>query len=184
VQIAWLFYDEHGTKVRGGDCIIKPEGFTIPTDSSAIHGITTARATEEGVLLENALRDFAQNISEATYLVAHNISFDEKIVGAEFLRKNIAHTMSAKKKICTMESSTNFCAIDGPYGYKWPKLPELHNKLFGVGFAEAHNAAADIGATAACFWEMKKRGIIKGLTPTPIASGSPVSSGTNQSLFD
>ncbi len=76
-----------------------------------------------------------------------------------------------------MESSTDFCAIDGPYGYKWPKLQELHNKLFGVGFTEAHNAAADIAATAACFWEMKKRGMFKEQTPK-------ITPGTNQSLFD
>lgn len=183
VQIAWLLYDKDGTKVRDGNHIIKPEGFTIPADSANIHGITTARAQTEGIVLEDALLDFAHNIKEATYLVAHNISFDEKIVGAEFLRKNIANDMSAKKKICTMESSTDFCAIDGPYGYKWPKLQELHNKLFGVGFTEAHNAAADIAATAVCFWEMKKRGMLGGLTPT-ISPASSNSSGTNQSLFD
>jgi DNA polymerase III epsilon subunit-like protein len=177
VQIAWIFYDKDGINIRSGNHIIKPEGFTIPADSSNIHGITTQRAEEEGIALQSALEDFQQNLSEATYLIAHNISFDEKIVGAEFLRKNITNDLSAKRKICTMESSTDFCAIDGPYGYKWPKLQELHHKLFGVGFTEAHNAAADIAATAACFWEMKKRGMIKGLTPV-------ISSGTNQSLFD
>jgi hypothetical protein len=59
-----------------------------------------------------------------------------------------------------MQKSTNFCAISGPYGFKWPKLSELHYKLFGVGFNEAHNAAIDIHATAKCFWELKKRGLI------------------------
>ncbi len=55
-----------------------------------------------------------------------------------------------------MERTTNFCAIDGPYGYKWPKLSELHFKLFNTGFEEAHNAAVDIKATAKCFWELKR----------------------------
>lgn len=177
VQIAWLFYDANGTKVGSGEYIIKPEDFIIPNDSSMIHGITTERAQQEGVALQYALEDFKENIAKATYLVAHNISFDEKIVGAEFLRKNIANDLSAKKRICTMESSTNFCAIDGPYGYKWPKLQELHNKLFGVGFTEAHNAAADISATAACFWEMKKRGMFNELPSAIVSQG-------NHSLFD
>ncbi|MBC7525895.1 MAG: 3'-5' exonuclease, partial [Flavobacterium sp.] len=56
--------------------------------------------------------------------------------------------------------TTNFCAIPGPYGYKWPKLSELHYKLFQTGFEEAHNAAADIQATAKCFWELKRMGKI------------------------
>jgi len=65
-----------------------------------------------------------------------------------------------KRKICTMHSTTDFCAINGPYGYKWPKLSELHYKLFRTDFEEAHNAAADINATARCFWELRRLGKI------------------------
>jgi len=57
-----------------------------------------------------------------------------------------------------MQSSTNFCKIDGPYGYKWPKLSELHYKLFQKDFKEAHNAAIDINAIAKCFWELRRLG--------------------------
>jgi DNA polymerase III epsilon subunit-like protein len=106
------------------------------------------------------LQDFQSLINQAEYLVAHNMSFDEKIVGAEFLRNRMPDGTSTKKKICTMQSTTNFCAIEGPYGYKWPKLSELHYKLFGTGFEEAHNAAVDINATAKCFWELKRLGKI------------------------
>jgi DNA polymerase-3 subunit epsilon len=72
----------------------------------------------------------------------------------------MANTISAKNRICTMEKSTNFCKLDGPYGYKWPKLSELHYKLFGTGFEEAHNAEVDINVTAKCFWQMKKLGVL------------------------
>lgn len=84
----------------------------------------------------------------------------DKIVGAEFLRNGMPNRISGKRKICTMESATNFCAINGRYGYKWPKLSELHYKLFKTGFEEAHNAAVDITATAKCFWELKRLGEI------------------------
>jgi hypothetical protein len=59
-----------------------------------------------------------------------------------------------------MERTTDFCALKGPYGNKWPKLTELHYKLFGSGFEEVHNAAVDIQATAKCFWELRRMGII------------------------
>ena len=59
-----------------------------------------------------------------------------------------------------MHGTTDFCKISGPYGYKWPKLSELHYKLFKKGFDEAHNAAVDINATAKCFWELKRIGKI------------------------
>jgi DNA polymerase III subunit epsilon len=160
VQLAYLVYDSNGNKLSGGDFIIQPNGFTIPVDASRIHGISTERAMKEGHQLITVLRQFHSLVEEATFLVAHNISFDEKIVGAEFLRCGIQNSISGKRKICTMESATNFCAIAGPYGYKWPKLSELHYKLFRTGFDEAHNAAVDIEATAKCFWELKRLGKI------------------------
>lgn len=160
VQLAFLFYDSSGNKISGEDYIIKPEGFTIPSDASRIHGITTERADREGKSLLLVLQEFNSLINEANYLVAHNMSFDEKIVGAEFLRNKMQNSIATKRKICTMESTTKFCAIDGPYGYKWPKLSELHYKLFRTNFEESHNAAVDINATAKCFWELKRIGKI------------------------
>ena len=160
VQLAYLLYDNDGNKISGGDYIIKPDGFVIPAEASNIHGISTERANAEGENLATVLRDFQALIDQAEYLVAHNMGFDEKIVGAEFLRNNMPNSIPAKSKICTMASSTDFCAIAGPYGYKWPKLSELHYKLFNTGFEEAHNAAADINATARCFWELKRLGEI------------------------
>lgn len=160
VQLAFLFYDKNGNKISGGDYIIKPEGFIIPSDASKIHGITTDKANRDGKPLLPILQNFQALINQSEYLVAHNMSFDEKIVGAEFLRSKMTNIISTKKKVCTMERTTNFCAIDGPYGYKWPKLSELHYKLFRTNFDEAHNAAVDITATAKCFWELKKRGVL------------------------
>ena len=161
IQLAYLLTDAEGNKLAGGDYIIKPVGFTIPEDAARIHGITTERALKEGADLLGVLLEFQAALGRAEYLIAHNISFDEKIMGAEFLRNNLPDTLPAKKKICTMNSSTEFCAIPGPYGNKWPKLAELHNKLFQADFEGAHNAVADIAATAKCFWELKKLGVIK-----------------------
>lgn len=160
VQLAWLHYDKDGNKIGGNNYIIKPDDFTIPPDASRVHGISTERALNDGVELLGVLNVFQNLISQTSYLVAHNMSFDEKIVGAEFLRKNMSNGIAAKNKICTMEKSTNYCKLDGPYGYKWPKLSELHYKLFGIRFEEAHNASVDINATAKCFWELKKRDLI------------------------
>jgi DNA polymerase III epsilon subunit-like protein len=81
-------------------------------------------------------------------------------LGAEFLRNGMLNILNDKSKICTMERTTDFCAIKGFYGYKWPKLSELHYKLFDFHFEEAHNASIDVKATAKCFWELKNMGLI------------------------
>lgn len=160
VQLAFLLCDNNGNRISGGDYIIKPVGFTIPLEASSIHRITTERAIREGSILKDVLQEFKSIVERADYLVGHNISFDEKIIGAEFLRSNMLDPVSPIQKICTMHSTTNFCAIDGPYGYKWPKLSELHYKLFRTNFDEAHDAAADVNATVKCFWELRRQGRI------------------------
>jgi DNA polymerase III subunit epsilon len=165
VQLAFLCFDGNGNKISGGDFIIKPEGFTIPSDASLIHGISTERALRDGEKLSDVLQHFQSLINQSDVLVAHNMSFDEKIVGAEFLRIGMQNSISSKRKICTMISTTTFCAIDGPYGYKWPKLSELHFKLFGENFEEAHNAAVDIHITAKCFWKLVEAKVIKNILP-------------------
>lgn len=160
IQIAWIFCDEKGSRLASDDFIIKPENFIIPKAASNIHGISTEKAIAEGELLENVLQQFNDLVAQSDYIIAHNISFDEKILGAELLRKKVNSNFKSKRKLCTMKASTNYCKIPGHYGYKWPTLSELHIKLFGEDFEGAHDASADIMATEKCFWEMKRLGWI------------------------
>ncbi|HEY8782338.1 MAG TPA: 3'-5' exonuclease [Mucilaginibacter sp.] len=160
VQIAWILHDQNGVTLAKECFIIKPNGFTIPADASRIHGITTENAQKNGADLLTVLNSFNTHIESSQYLIAHNISFDKNIVGAEFLRAKMKNPVPAKKLICTMMGSVNYCAIKGPYGNKYPKLTELHQKLFNSRFDGAHDASADITATSKCFWEMRKRGLI------------------------
>ena len=156
VQLAYLLYSDEGLLVSKSDFIIRPDGFSIPDEATKIHGISTDKANQEGRHLADVLQTFTEYLNQANCIVAHNIRFDEKIVGAEFLRMGLKDPLLSKKKICTMLRSTDFCAIKGKYGYKWPSLTELHQKLFQTKIEEAHNAAIDICATANCFWELKR----------------------------
>jgi DNA polymerase-3 subunit epsilon len=164
VQIAYLISQSDGTIVENKNYIIKPDGYTIPLEVSRIHGITTERANREGVELSTVLAYFQTLLTKATSLVAHNMEFDEKILGCEFYRTTGQNPLTSKQKFCTMKSPSviSHCAIPPfRYGnYKWPKLSELHEKLFGTDFEEAHNASIDMQITAKCFWELKRRGII------------------------
>ena len=161
VQLAWIMYDASGKLIDSREAIIKPEGFTIPMEVSRVHGITTTMAREKGLSLEDVMVEFAEKIDEAQILVGHNISFDECIVGAEFERLHMMTSLFLKPKYCTMKSSTNYCKLPGgKKGFKSPKLSELHQILFGEGFDNAHNALADVEATARCFWKLKELKVI------------------------
>lgn len=160
VQIAWAYCDDSGNEILSNSKIIKPEEFKIPAESSRVHGITTEIAKKKGVSLNKVLKEFLEITNQSKFLIAHNMSFDEKIIEAEFLRKNIPRSLFQPEKICTKEIATEFCQIPGNYGYKWPTLSELHIKLFGNDFEDAHDALVDVNVCAKCFFELKKKGVI------------------------
>jgi len=162
VQIAWQIHDIKGDLIEVKNYIIKPDGFTIPYNSEKIHGISTELALIKGIPLEKVLSLFSDALNQAKYIVGHNISFDNNIVGCEFLRSNMSNVLENKISIDTKEESTEFCQLPGGRGgkFKWPNLSELYNKLFGESFAEAHNASADVEATTRCFLELLRLNII------------------------
>ncbi len=162
VQLAWQTHDEKGNLVAARNYIVKPDGFTIPFNSEKVHGISTERAEREGYSLETVLDVFEEDLRATQHLIAHNIEFDEKILGAEYHRTGKDTILWEISRICTKKESTDFCRIPGGKGkdYKWPNLDELHHKLFDEGFEEAHNAAADVEATARCFLELLRREVL------------------------
>lgn len=160
VQLGWILTDESGNEISSGNEIVKPEGFVIPSDASRVHGITTEIALRDGKPLRQVVRSFLKDAEGVRCFVGHNVSFDQKVVGAELYRLGITDTVSTARSLDTMKAATDYCKIPGTYGYKWPKLIELHKKLFGCDFEDAHDAMADITATKKCFFEMKRRRLI------------------------
>lgn len=160
VQLSWIVTNENGEKLKEHDFIIYPDGFTISKSAIDLHGITLEKAYEKGRPLKEVLSLFMNDFHSAKYVVGHNVAFDKKIIGAELIRMGEKDIMEEKQSFCTMLLSTNYCRIPGYYGYKYPKLQELYKKLFSVNFDGDHNSLADVKATAKCFWEMNRIGLI------------------------
>ncbi len=157
VQLAWQFYDSDGNLWEEENLIIKPEGFMIPEEAAKIHRISQEKALAEGIPLLEALNKFSEAVKRAHFLVAHNIDFDDKIVGSEFLRNLQINQLEEAKKICTMKLGVDICRLPGRSGFKWPNLSELHQCLFQESFSDAHDALIDVRACARCFFEIKNR---------------------------
>lgn len=160
IQIAWQLHDNLGNIIEHQDYLIKPDGFDIPFDSEKIHGISTALATENGVPLQDVLVKFNEALAKAKFVVGQNIGFDINIMGCEFYRYGVESPMAGMSVLdtCT-EVTAGLLQLPGGRGgrFKLPNLTELHSYLFGVPFAEAHNATADVEATTRCFFELVRR---------------------------
>ena len=81
--------------------------------------------------------------------------------GCEFHRLGVETPLNKMPVLdtCT-EKRAKLCKIPGGRGgrFKLPTLTELHSFLFQQPFAEAHNAAAEVEATARYFFELLRTG--------------------------
>jgi len=157
IQIAWQVHDEMGVLLESKSYIVKPKDFDIPYESEKIHGISTELAYEEGVDLEEVLTEFNNSVSKSKFIIGHNVNFDLNVIGCEFYRNNITSNIELTDVLdtCT-ELTAELCKLPGGRGgkFKLPTLTELHEFLFQSSFKEAHNATADVEATARCFLEL------------------------------
>jgi DNA polymerase III subunit epsilon len=161
VQLGALLTDDDGNEVSSVNLIIKPDGFEIPDGAASVHGITTQTAIERGIAIEAVLPVFAQLVSRADIVIAHNIEFDTFVMTGEFLRRDYDETpFDGAAFFCTMRAMTPICKLPNMNGYsdfKWPKLQEAHKHCFGVEFESAHDAMADVRACARVYFWLQKQ---------------------------
>ncbi len=162
VSICWALYDSSAKEMAIRHHLIYPDGFTIPDAVVAIHGITTEQARAQGIPLHTAMGNLRADIAnfDPQLYIGHNVAFDRPMVLNEYQRLAEPENLSPIPTYCTMEKSTDLCRIprtSGP-GYRWPRLGYLHNHLFGAPHDQAHDAQADVLATAKCFFELRRLG--------------------------
>jgi DNA polymerase III epsilon subunit-like protein len=178
VQFSYIIFDtELNEIVSSKDYIIKQKnGLVIPEVSIKIHGISNEMSQEKGQDIEIILKEFFYYLRQVDLTVAHNISFDRDMIMVELLRiiygrtypkehidayKSDLHFLQNITNIyCTLQEGVELCNIKttdkfGKEYIKWPKLSELHQKLFGVIPNNLHNSFIDILVTLRCFMKLK-----------------------------
>jgi len=168
VSVAWGLARSRSGVQRLRYFVVRPEGFVIPADATAVHGISQSEAMREGVPIAEVLEAFSQDVSafRPRQMVAHNLQFDRRVLAAEYERLGSEAPFENMTFYCTMLKTTRLCAIPGSRGgYKWPRLGELHERLLGQPIRGAHNALADVCTTIRIYHELSHRGHIEQATP-------------------
>lgn len=164
-QLAWVMNGKQHSY------IIKPEGWTIPPETTEVHGISQERAEREGVPFAEIVGLFLSDCRKAKLLVAHNIYFDTSIIkamilfcmGRKYYDENGEDALFKGKRIDTMMKTIKFVGAkykDGRPG-KYPRLEELYGKLFPGETFPAHDALEDVKALTRCLPPLVERGIIE-----------------------
>lgn len=159
VQLSYMIYDSETNQLVGleNDYIDIPNDVVMDPESVKIHNITSEQL-RNGINIVQALEKFNSHAEKVDLLVAHNVSFDKRMLMVEGIRNNIK--VHITDTYCTMKNSINLCKIEttsrsGEKYFKYPKLSELYLKLFEVVPKNTHNALVDILICLRCFCKME-----------------------------
>lgn len=172
VQLAWILLDEQFKERACFNSLVRlPSSVKIHEGAKGAHGISEDDCEKYGAPIEEVLPLFLDRFSNCSTLVAHNIKFDRQLLNIEHELLYGPLGYGVEQQFCTMEAMTGLCKL--PFAatskksfgktYKWPTLQEAHQHAFGERFEGAHEALADVRATARIYkWlkEPKKESIL------------------------
>jgi len=186
IQFASLTFDynpltKHFVECARYDQLIKPP-ISVPSESTRICGISDADVSNKPSFSE-LYTEISQLFHESDIAIAHNLEFDRLMLINEIQRLGKTGDLMPAETYDTMEKTRNLCKLPGRgYGYKSPKLMELHHFLLSDGFMDAHNAIKDVEALSRCVNALLQNGYY---TPQPRAKVTPVNTSVAEqfSLF-
>lgn len=147
--------------------IVQPDGWVIPEEVAAIHGITTERALDVGIPAKTMLEIFMALYRLASVRIGHNEQFDARIVRIALLRHAYAESATGFWKSgraeCTQALSTPILKLPptpkmlavGRKHHKSANLGEAYRHFTGQELAGAHDAMVDVQACIAVYFAIK-----------------------------
>lgn len=173
VQLAACLVDlDTRQTIASMDVIVRPDGWTIPDQVAAIHGITTEHAWDVGVPEAQAV-DMFMSLWGGRTRIAHNESFDARILRIALKRHvdprdtNLAIPPSddwkASRAECTQLLSTPILKLPPTekmkaakrFHHKSANLGEAYKHFTGKELQNAHSAMADVQGCMEVYFAIK-----------------------------
>lgn len=156
------------------DVIVAPNGWEIPAEVSAIHGITTELALDVGVPEHQAVDMLISMWRQAGVRIGHNEQFDARIVRIALMRHFtsvdaaeplLADEWKAGKAECTQRIATPILKLPptekmkraGFLKHKSANLGEAYLYFTGEPLEGAHSAMVDVKACATVYFAARDK---------------------------
>lgn len=149
--------------------LVKPDGWSIPPELTALHHITNQQAHDEGISVVDAIDRYVAMVGKADLVAAFGISFDTRIMRIQMLRngynKQVCDDLRRDMKThCVMTQATPLCRLPptdrmlatGRKTWKTPTLTEAVKAIFGETLEGAHDSRIDVLATARLYYAINK----------------------------
>lgn len=157
--------DTHKT-IQSMDVIVRPDGWEIPDDVAAIHGITTEVAKDVGISECLAVEMLLELWRKRTR-IGHNEQFDARIIRIALKRyfddvRDVSgindiidvfpsDSWKAGQAECTLKLARPYCKLPSN---KAPKLTEAYKHFTGEDMPDAHSAMGDVQGCMAVYFSI------------------------------
>jgi len=157
IQIAAELTDMESREViESMDVIIRPDGWEIPEETIELHGITEKIASAQGIPEKEAVQMFLDMHAKADLRVAHNKTFDERMIRIALKRYYDDLDSEDIQPSDIWKTGESFCTMYGSrkaMGFKkLPTLAEAYEAATGKKLDGAHNAMNDTKACRAIYF--------------------------------
>ena len=163
LTLAFVKYSSKGRELSSYHGLVYPDTFSVPQESTNVHGITHEHALHKGQPFGYVYAAFKEAVSNTSVLVAHNSSFDENCFFSECYRRGFdTEPFKHVHFVDTLKMSRS--VLPGLYNHK---LLTVYKHYFGKEF-DAHDALNDSRACGTIYpllrdneFKMKDVGIEK-----------------------
>ncbi|MBJ6108040.1 3'-5' exonuclease [Hymenobacter sp. BT523] len=169
VQLAWVVCTPDGREIKAENHYIQPSDYDMSPESGRVHGLTVdflrANGRPRHAVMQRLHRDL---LHYQPLVVAHFMQLDFHMMGVGFHRAGLKNPLLNLPTFCTMRA-TSPLVRHPTQGFL--RLGELYQRLFHEPLENAHDAMVDVRATARCYFEMRRQGLI---TDETVARQEPV----------
>lgn len=163
MHLSWIVLGKDLKPKEDYNMLINPDSYTPTPEALKSHHIEKEDLYSSSDSIASVLQQFTSSVNQSQYLLAHNLQYNEGVIGSEYYRMSMSSPLIAAEKYCLMQEATYFCKLPGKRGYKWPSLQEMHSIMFRQGYTPAGHARADVIAASRCFIFLMKAGALEDL---------------------
>lgn len=160
-ELCGILTDMAGVVIEEKTVLIKPDGWTLSPELTAINGLTTEMCAERGVPVREALDWLAAQMLRCRNILGFGINFDLKVARGEFRRADMddLYPLGEARKICIQQMARKVTALPKN---KTPKLTEAVQIILHEEFKDAHGAREDTVAAMRVYFALMGFGVLPG----------------------
>lgn len=159
-SLAAALYDAEYNELRVIDMMVKPDGWEIPAEATAVNGLTQAMLEEGGSPVADVLDAYLEMFEQCDLISCFSANFDLKIIRGELRRAGKPDRYGERPIAELIWATRSACKGLLPPGVKSVNLSHAHEILLGTPFENPHIAVNDMRAAARLFKHLHGKGLL------------------------